>query len=47
MICFEVTYDMQNIDDNMSSESSGVVTKWFTLIKETETSPWLIDEIGY
>ena len=47
VICFEVTYDMQNVDDNRSSEPSGVVTKWFTLIKETETSPWLIDEIGY
>ncbi len=47
VICFEVTYDMQNVDDNKSSEDSGIVTKWFILIKETETSPWLIDEIGY
>ena len=46
-ICFEVTYDMQNVDDNESTESSGIVTKWFTLIKESKTSPWLIDEIGY
>ena len=47
VICFEVTYDMQYVDDKVSTEASGIVTKWFTLIKETETSPWLIDEWGY
>lgn len=47
VICFEVTFDTQFFDDNIGSEPSGTVTKWFTLIKETETSSWLIDEVGY
>lgn len=47
VICFEVTYNIQYVDDSLASEESGVVTKWFTLIKEKETSPWLIDEWGY
>lgn len=47
VICFKVTYNFQLIDDKKSSEPSGDRTKWFILIKETESSPWLIDEIGY
>ncbi len=47
VICFEVTYNIQFEKENLETEPSGEKKKWVNLIKETETSPWKIDEIGY
>lgn len=48
-ISFSVTYDIQyNKEDEIkATEHSGEKTKWFTLVKMTEDSPWLVDEVGY
>ncbi len=47
VISFEVTYSIQYIDDKKGSEPGGKFTKWFTLVKDKDNSPWQIAEIGY
>jgi len=47
VISFEVTYKILYKDDKKGSEPGGKVTKWFTLVKEKETSTWLIAAVGY
>ncbi len=47
VLSFEVTYRIINKDDRKGSEPGGKFTQWFTLVKDKETSPWLIAEVGY
>ncbi len=47
VLCFQITYNIQYEDEKQATEPNGEKQKWVTLIKETETSPWKIDEMGY
>lgn len=47
VICLQVRYNIIYEHESQAAEPGGEKKKWFTLIKESEESPWKIDEIGY
>lgn len=49
VMCFEVTYNIQNNKEfeDKAIEPSGEKTTRVILIKESKSSTWLIDEMGY
>ena len=43
---YKVDYEVKYKKDGVGPEDSGKYTKWYTVIKENDNSPWLIDDGG-
>ena len=43
---YKVTYDVKYIKDGLGPQDCGIYDMWFTLIREDENMPWLIDDMG-
>ncbi len=43
---FKVVYEVRYLDDSKAAQRNGTYTWWYFVTKETQFSPWLIDDWG-